>query len=123
MKKLTLSIGLVAAILSANAQDTSCTYFTGKKVIEFDYKMDTILSITEQTAKFYNINIKNGNVLCLDLSDDKSRVRKVITTFFNGDSTTQVLDSKNEVYYSPEGATKVSVGKPKVIIAGKLPRQ
>jgi len=116
MKKLTLSIGLVAAILSANAQDTSCTYFKGKKVYEFDYKMDTILSVTEQTAKFYNINIKNGNVLCLDLSDDKSRVRKVITTFFDGDSITQVLDSKNEVYYSPEGATKVSVGKPKFMI-------
>ena len=116
MKKLTLSIGLVAAIMSVNAQDTSCTYFKGKKVYEFDYKMDTILSITEQTAKFYNINIKNGNVLCLDLSDDKNRVRKVITTFFDGDSVTQVLDSQNEVYYSPEGATKVSVGKPKLMI-------
>ena len=119
MKKLTLSIGLVAAILSANAQDTSCTYFTGKKVYEFDYKMDTILSITEQTAKFYNINIKNGNVLCLDLSDNKSRVRRVITTFFDGKTTTQVLDSKNSVYYTPKGVSKVSVGKPRVLIMGK----
>ena len=34
MKKITLSIGLVAAILSANAQDTSCTYFKGKKVYD-----------------------------------------------------------------------------------------
>jgi len=119
MKKLTLSIGLVAAIMSANAQDTSCTYFKGKKVYEFDYKMDTILSITEQTAKFYNINIKNGNILCLDLSDDKSRVRKVITTFFDGETTTQVLDSKNSVYYTPKGVSKVSVGKPRVLIMGK----
>ena len=116
MKKLTLSIGLVAAILSANAQDTSCTYFKGKKVYEFDYKVDTILSVTEQTTKFYDINIKNGDVLCLDLSDNKSRVRKVITTFFDGDSMTQVLDIKDEVYYSPEGTTKVSVGKPKFMI-------
>jgi len=66
MKKLTLSIGLVAAILSANAQDTSCTYFAGKEVYEFDYKMDTILSITEQTTRFHNINIRYGSVLCLD---------------------------------------------------------
>ena len=38
MKKLTLSIGLVAVILSAKAQDTICTYFQGKEVLEFNYK-------------------------------------------------------------------------------------
>jgi len=27
MKKITLSIGLMAAILSTKAQDTTCTYF------------------------------------------------------------------------------------------------
>ena len=116
MKKLTLSIGLVAAILSAKAQDTTCTYFEGKNVYEFDYKMDTILSIHEQTTKFYEVNIKQGNVLCLDLSDEKKRVRKVITTFSDGETVTQVLDSKNNVYHSPKGAIKVSVGKPKLFI-------
>ena len=84
MKKLTLSIGLVAAILSAKAQDTTCTYFKGKEVYEFDYQMDTILWWEEQTTKFYDIEVKYGNTLCLDLSDDKNRVRKVITTFFDG---------------------------------------
>ena len=116
MKKLTLSIGLVAAILSAKAQDTTCTYFTGKKVVEFDYKMDTILSISEQTTKFFDIEVKYGNVLCLDLSDNKNRVRKVITTFFDGEIVTQVLDSKNSVYYSSRCTSKVSVGKPKLAI-------
>ena len=122
MKKITLSIGLVAAILSAKAQDTSCTYFTGKKVIEFDYKVDTILSIDQQTTKFYDIHIEYGDVLCLDLSDNKNRLRKVVTTFFDGETVTQVLDSKNSVYYSPKGATKVSVGKSRVLIAGLPPR-
>ena len=116
MKKITLNIGLVAAIMSANAQDTSCTYFTGNIVHEFDYKMDTILSSTEQTTKFYDIDIGYGNVLCLDLSDEKNRVRKVITTFIDGTSVVQVLDSKNEVYYSPKGTSKVSVGKPRIAI-------
>jgi hypothetical protein len=118
MKKLTISIGLVAAILSAKAQDTICTYFTGKKVVEFDYKMDTIISIAEQKTKFYNIKVNHGDVLCLDLSDNKAKVRKVITTFSNGEITTQVLDSENNVYYSPQDVTKVSVGKPKRIIIG-----
>ena len=122
MKKLTLSIGLVAAILSAKAQDTTCTYFTGKRVIEFDYQMDTILFENKQTTKFYDIEVKYGNVLCLDLSDNKNRLRKVVTTFFDGETVTQVLNSKSSVYYSPKGTTKVSVGKSRVLIGGIPPR-
>jgi len=116
MKKITISIALLASVLTLKAQDTTCTYFTGKKVYEFDYQMDTILWWEDQTTKFYDIEVKYGNVLCLDLSDEKNRVRKVITTFFDGETITQVLDSKNNVYYSPKGASKVSVGKPKLAI-------
>ena len=121
MKKLTLSIGLVAAIMSAKAQDTTCTYFTGKRVIEFDYQMDTILYEQEQTTKFFDIEVKYGDVLCLDLSDHKNRIRKVITTFFDGSTRQDILDSKDEVYFTPQGVTKVSVGKPKFMILGKPP--
>ena len=116
MKKLTLSVGLVAAILSAKAQDTTCTYFKGKEVYEFDYQMDTILWWEDQTTKFYDIEVKYGDVLCLDLSDKKNRVRKVITTFFDGTTRQDVLDSKDEVYFTPQGVTKVSVGKPRLAI-------
>jgi len=116
MKKLTLSIGLVAAILSAKAQDTTCTYFTGKRVIEFNYQMDTILHGQEQTTKFFDIKVKYGNILCLDLSDHKNRVRKVITTFFDGTTREDILDSKDEVYFTPQGVIKVSVGRPRLAI-------
>ena len=116
MKKLTLSIGLVAAIMSAKAQDTTCTYFKGKEVYEFDYQMDTILWWEKQTTKFYNIEVKYGNVLCLDLSDKKNRVRKVIITFFDGTTRQDILDSKDDVYFTPQGVTKVSVGKPRLAI-------
>ena len=122
MKKLTLSIGLVAAILSAKAQDTSCTYFTGKDVYEFDYKMDTVLSYDKQTTKFYTIEVGYRQVLCLDLSDNKNRIRKVVTIHGNGDTTAQVLDSENNVYFSGLGPLKILVGKPRVIIAGLPPR-
>ena len=119
MKKLTLSIGLVAAMLSSNAQDTTCTYFQGKRVLEFDYQTSKILNETSQTTKYYDIEIKYGNVLCLDLNDEKNRIRKIITTFFDGTTQQDVLDSKDNIYYSPRGAVKVSVGKPKFIIAGR----
>ena len=116
MKKLTLSIGLVAAILSAKAQDTTCTYFKGKRVIEFNYQTSEILYEVEQTKKLYDIEVKYGDVLCLDFSDKKKRVRKVITTFFDGSTREDVLDSKDYVYYSPRGTAKVSVGRPRLAI-------
>ena len=116
MKKLTLSIGLVAAILSAKAQDTTCTYFKGKRVIEFDYQTSEIIYEVKQYTKFFDITVKYGDVLCLDLSDDKTRTRKVITTFFDGDTAVDILDSKQVVYFSPQGTTKVSVGKPRLAI-------
>tara|TARA_R110002020_G_scaffold84518_1_gene209300 strand:+ start:835 stop:1191 length:357 start_codon:yes stop_codon:yes gene_type:complete len=116
MKKLTLSVGLIASMLSANAQDTLCTYFKGKDVYHFDYQQDTILYKVVQKQKYYEVNLKYGDVLCLDLSDEKLRVRKVITTFFDGSTSTQVLDSKDHVYYTQRGVVKVSVGKPKFTI-------
>ena len=118
MKKLTLSIGLVAAILSAKAQDTICTYFTGKRVLEFDYQTNEVLYEVEQKTRYYDIEVKYGDVLCLDLSDKKDKVRKVITTFFDGTTRTDILDSENNVYYSPRGAVKISVGKSRNIILG-----
>ena len=114
MKKLTISIALAAGIMLAKAQDTTCTYFTGKRVVEFNYYTSKILYDSVQTSKYYEINIKYGDVLCLDLSDNKSRTRKVIVKFFDGSTTEQVLDSKYNVYYSPRGAVKVYVGRPRL---------
>ena len=119
MKKITLSIGLLAGILSSNAQDTTCTYFQGKRVIEFDYQTDEIMYEVKQETKYYDIEVKYGDVLCLDLSDKKLKIRKVITTFFDGETIVEILDSKDNVYYSPRGAVKVSVGKSRSIILSK----
>ena len=52
-------------------------------------------------------------MLCLDFSDEKVRTRKVITTFFDGSTREDILDSKDNVYYSPRGTVKVLVGKPR----------
>jgi len=119
MKKITISIALLASVLTLKAQDTTYIYFEGEKVYEYDCKMDTIISINKQTTKYYDINVKYGNVLCLDLSDEKNRVRNVITTFFDGETTKQILNSKNHVYFSTKGATKVSVGKPRTTLIGR----
>ena len=116
MKKLTLSVGLLAAILSVKAQDTTCTYFKGKRVLEFNYKTSEIMYEVEQNTKYYDITVKYGDVLCLDLSDDKNRLRKVITTFFDGSIQEDILNSTHKVYFSPQGTVKVSVGRPRLAI-------
>ena len=54
-----------------------------------------------------------GDVLWLDSSDEKVRTRKVIKIFFDGSTRQDILDSKNNVYYSPRGAVKILVGKPR----------
>ena len=111
MKKLTLSISLVAAILSSKAQDTTCTMFQGKRVVEFNYQTSEVLHEKLQINRYCDIVIKYGDVLCLHLYDDKHRTRKVIVTFFDGTTFEEILDSKENVYYSPRGTTKVSVSK------------
>ncbi|MDC3306155.1 hypothetical protein OAV36_04435 [Flavobacteriales bacterium] len=112
MKKLMLCSILSVLSINAYSQDTSCTYFVGERVIEFNYYTDTILYEVEQEEKFYEIELTYGNVLCLDLSDGKKRFRKVVTEYFDGDVIEQFLDSKDNVYFSPRGSIKISVGKP-----------
>ena len=114
MKKLMLCSILSILFFNAYSQDTTCTYFSGKEVYEFDYQMDTILYWEEQTTKFFEIEITNGNILCLDLSDDKKRFRKVITEYFDGEVIEQFLDSQDEVYFTPRGTVKISVGRPTI---------
>jgi len=113
MKKLTLSVGLLMGVMSMQAQDTTCTYFTGKRVLEFNYYTNEILYEKVHDSKYYEINLSYGDVLCLDFSDEKPRTRKVLTTFFDGSTREDILNSEDNVYFSPRGTVKVQVGKPR----------
>ena len=115
MKKLTLSIALLASILTAKAQDTTCTMVRSNEVIEFNYQTSEIIS-SYDNKKTIIIKIGYQEILCLHLYDDKLRVRKVISTYSDGETTTQVLDSKDDVYFTPLGVVKVEVRRPKLII-------
>ena len=54
----------ILSILFFNAypQDTTCTYFKHKRVIEFDYQTSEIIYEVEQEERFYEIEITYGNV-------------------------------------------------------------
>ncbi len=126
MKKITLSVALLASVLATKAQDTLCSQFQGEHVYEFDYQADTVLKTIDfklggesqehKIGKFYEIKIEYGDVLCLDFYDKKPRVRKVIAIFFDGSQAVENLDSKDDIYYSPRGVVKVLVGKPRLSI-------
>ena len=100
--------------INSYSQDTICTYFTGEDVFEFDYRMDSVLSYDEQTTKFYTIEVGYRQVLCLDLSDEKKRYRKIITNFTDGEKITQILNSYQEVYYWRLGFCTIQVGEPRI---------
>ena len=116
MNKIKLTIALVFAFTIANAQDTTCTFFTGERVIEFNYYTSEGLYEEKQNKKFYDVKVKLGDVLCLHLCDQKRRVRKVKITYFDGSTSEKVLNSYDDFYYLSNDIVKVSVGKPKLII-------
>ena len=107
---------LILLFTNVFSQDTTCTYFTNKIVHEFNYYTSEILNTSENEDKYYDIVVKYGDVLCLDLNDKKNKYRKVTITFFDGSTKTQKLKSKDHYYYTPRGTINVRVGKPKLII-------
>ena len=135
MKKITLSIGLLVGVLSGSAQsqcdsvternklqkaDTLCTYFTGNRILEFNYYTNKIVGEVDfkqaKTGRYFEIEIPYGDALCLHLSDKKNRVRTVIATYFDGTTEKNILTSKDDVYYSNLGVVKVQVGKARTVL-------
>ena len=115
MKKITLTVGLLATMLYTNAQDTICAMVALDEKITFNYTTSEIINREHYKGNLF-IAVKNGQVLALHLYDEKLRVRKVISTYSNGYQSTQVLDSKDNTYYSLVGPLTIEVGKPKFMI-------
>ena len=80
MKKLTLSIGLLAGILTSNAQDTTCFLFKDSLVYSFDNK-NYLKSTKKFKEQFYTIKVNEKNILGVDLYDEKVCVRLVTVVY------------------------------------------
>ena len=115
MKKITLSVALLATMLTAKAQDTICTMVKTNEVIEFEYKTSEIIDRADYKGIVF-IEVGYREVLCLHLYDNKLRVRKVIITYPDGEQVVEVLDSKDNVYYSPIGPMTIEVRRPKLML-------
>tara|TARA_R110002020_G_scaffold399730_1_gene609564 strand:- start:152 stop:505 length:354 start_codon:yes stop_codon:yes gene_type:complete len=115
MKKITLSIALLTTMLATKAQDTTCTMVKRNEVVEFNYRTSEIIEREDYKGIVF-IEVGYREVLCLHLFDNKLRVRKVIITYPNGEQTFEVVDSKDNVYYSPIGPVTIEVKRPKFMI-------
>jgi hypothetical protein len=112
MKKIALSIALAVGIMSAKAQDTTCTYFVGNVVYEFNYQTSEIISEDIHNSGLYTIRVKEGDVLCLDFSDTIACTRKVVTTYSDGEEDIVHLNANEKTYYSQDSILRVQVGRP-----------
>tara|TARA_R110001606_G_scaffold395688_1_gene568610 strand:+ start:590 stop:880 length:291 start_codon:yes stop_codon:yes gene_type:complete len=94
MKKITISVALLASVLTLKAQDTL------KYVIE-----------TKESFEF----VACDRVIHLHLNDKKNRLRKVYLTYPDGEVYYYVVESKDN-YYWFEKNVKVNVSKPKLLV-------
>ena len=108
MKKITLSVALLATVLTAKAQDTICTMVGLDEVLEFNYQTSEVIEREDYKGIVF-IEVKDGEILCLHLYDKVKRKRKVTTTYPNGEQTVHRLQSKDNVYYSPVGPLTIDI--------------
>jgi len=108
MKKITLSVALLASVLTAKAQDTICTMVQLDRVLEFNYKTSEVINKENYNGIVF-IEVKDGEVLCLHLYDKKKNKRKVTITYPDGEQVVQRLDSESNVYFTKIGPLTVDV--------------
>ena len=108
MKKITLSVALLASVLTAKAQDTICTMVSLDEVLEFNYQTSEVIDREDYKGIVF-IEVNDGEVLCLHLYDKKGNKRKVTITYPNGEQVVQKLQSKDNVYFTQIGPLTVDV--------------
>ena len=107
MKNL-FTIAFIIACTRLNAQDTLCVMISLDEVIEFNYKTSKITNRTSHKDDF-EIKVKEGEVMCLHLCDEKKRFRDVTTTFGDGDHIHNTLDSYDNVIYTRESWGDITI--------------
>tara|TARA_B110000091_G_scaffold168961_1_gene181176 strand:+ start:121 stop:549 length:429 start_codon:yes stop_codon:yes gene_type:complete len=101
-KLIALLFGIIA--FNVNAQDTICVMVTLDELIVFDYQTSEV-----ETRQPHNdftpisIEVKDTEVLCLHLYDEKRKFRDVTTVWEDGDHSHDTFASKDDVYFTPYG--------------------
>jgi len=102
------SIAFMLKCATICAQDTLCVMITLSEVIEFNYQTSTVTNRTSHEGDF-EIKVKEGEVMCLHLCDEKKRYRDVTTTFGDGDHIHNTFDSFDNSIYTRENWGDITI--------------
>lgn len=94
-----IALALLLFCSTLRAQDTTCVMITLDEVINFNYYTSEVIDRHPLTFS-HTIEVKEGEVLCLHLFDDKRRFRDVTLYFEDGYHLHEVFKSKDNVLYS-----------------------
>ena len=111
MKKLTLSIGLLAGIITSNAQDTTCFLFKDSLVYIFDNK-NKLKNTKKFKEQFYTIKANKNNILGVDLYDEKVCVRLITVIYKDNSHKNFLSNSFDTTYYFDPNVLQVKVSLP-----------
>jgi len=113
MKQI-LTIVMVLASIASYSQDTLCVMICLDEVIDFNYQTSKIINRTAHEGDF-EIKVKEGEIMCLHLCDEKKRYRDITTTFEDGDHIHNTFDSEDNVVFSKEnwGNFTIHVSEPR----------
>ena len=103
---LTIACILIGSVMFA--QDTLCVMICLDEVINFNYQTSKIINRTAHKGDF-EIKVKEGEVMCLHLADEKKRYRDVTTFFEDGDHTHNTFNSEDNVIFSGESWGNITI--------------
>ena len=107
MKQILITIMLLTG-LASYSQDTLCVMICLDEVIDLNYKPSKITNRTDHKGDF-EINVREGEVMCLHLCDEKRRYRDVTTTFEDGDHIQNTFDSFDNVVFTRESWGNITI--------------
>ena len=84
------------------------------EVIDFNYHTSKITNRTAHKGDF-EIKVKEGEVMCLHLADEKKRYRDITTFFEDGDHIHNTFNSEDNVVFSGAswGDITIHISKPR----------
>ena len=100
MKQILTTIMLLAS-LASYSQDTLCVMICLDEVINFNYQTSKITNRTAHKGDF-EIKVKQGEVMCLHLCDEKKGYRDVTTFFEDGSNISNTFDAFDNVVFTRE---------------------
>ena len=107
MKQI-LTICMTLISLVSYSQDTLCVMICLDEVIDFNYQTSKIINRTAHSGDF-EIKVKEGEVMCLHLCDEKNRFRDVTTTFEDGDHIHNTFNSFDNVVFTRENWGNITI--------------